>query len=414
MLDTKRDAIQNTAVDTWDKLHRKGTVNLSTGIGKTFVFLKACKLLPKGSKILFLAETTQREFDLNKDIAFFKKVFKWDLHAHHNLTFACYQTACKWSNTQWDLVCADEIHSSLTPIYSLFYKQNKYNYILGLSATIDRNTSYIVNGEEINKGILIDSIAPVIFKYSLNQAISDGTTKKLRIYYIQHKLDSINRNVEAGTKDKRFKTTEKDAYDYWDNQFKQALFLPDGDKKLFRIRNTSAARAKILYNLDSKIEALKKLIPVLKGKTLLFGNSIETLLKVTPHVISNKNTETKNLELREKFDKGKINIIGSFKMLKQGANLKSLDNTVLMSYYSKELDMIQALGRQRVSDSTGNVFIFVTTGTQEVKWSKKALQNITNYEEIHCKDIDECIEKYQFNETFSESIEQKEKEENVS
>jgi hypothetical protein len=81
-------------------------------------------------------------------------------------------------------------------------------------------------------------------------------------------------------------------------------------------------------------------------------------------------------------------------MLKQGANLKDLDNTILMSYYSKELDMVQAIGRQRVSDSIGNIFIYVTAGTQEVKWYKKAMENINNYEEIHCTSTDDCIQKY--------------------
>jgi hypothetical protein len=65
-----------------------------------------------------------------------------------------------------------------------------------------------------------------------------------------------------------------------------------------------------------------------------------------------------------------------------------------MSYYSKELDMIQAIGRQRVTDSIGNVFIYVTAGTQEVKWYKKAMENINNYEEIHCTSTDDCIQKY--------------------
>lgn len=111
-------------------------------------------------------------------------------------------------------------------------------------------------------------------------------------------------------------------------------------------------------------------------------------------MISNKNSDKENAKLRHDFDAGKIKTIASFKMLKQGANLKDLDNTILMSYYSKELDMIQAIGRQRVTDSVGNIFIYVTAGTQEVKWYKKAMENINNYEEIHCHSTDDCIQKY--------------------
>jgi superfamily II DNA or RNA helicase len=395
MLDSKRGEIQDSAVATWDKTGRKGTINLSTGIGKTFCFIKATRLLPKGSSILFLAETSQREFDLEKDIKFFKKLYGYDLKSVHNLTFMCYQSSYKLTNTTWDLVCADEIHMSLTPQYAKFYKNNIYKHILGLSATVDRTTKYLdEEGNETNKGELIDDIAPIVFKYNLNQAVKDGTTKKLRIFIINHALDSLNKTIKAGTKNAPFLTTEKDNYDYWDSQFKKALFLPDGEAKTFKIRTTSAARAKVLYTLPSKVEAVKKLMAELKGKSLVFGNSIDILELVTPYVISNKNTDRQNAEFRKWFDDGIIKTIGSFKMLKQGANLKDLDNTILMSYYSKELDMVQAIGRQRVSDSIGNIFIYVTAGTQEVKWYKKAMENINNYEEIHCTSTDDCIQKY--------------------
>lgn len=406
MLDSKRDEIQNIAIQIWVETGKKGTINLSTGIGKTFSFIKATRFLPKGSKILFLAETSQREFDLRKDIALFKKLFKYDVEANHTLTFMCYQSSYKLTGTHWDMVCADEIHMSLSPEYIKFYKNNKYKTILGLSATIDRPTSYVIDDVEITKGEMIDEIAPVVFKYTLNEAVKDGTTKKLRIFIVNHSLDYHNKSIKAGSAKAQFMQTEKDAYDYWDNQFKRALFLPDGPAKTFKIRNTSAARAKILYNLPSKITEINKLLAVLSGKTLLFGNSVDALLALTPNVISNRNTDKQNLELREKFDKGTINLIASFKMLKQGANLANLDNTILMSYYSKELDMIQAIGRQRVTNSIGSIFIYVTAGTQETKWYRKAMENINNYEEIHCHNTDDAIKKYQqLAEEASKSIE---------
>ena len=395
MLDSKRDEIQNLAVAAWEQAGKKGTLNLSTGIGKTFSFIKATRLLPKKSKVLFLAETTQREIDLNKDIALFKKLFGYDLKSSHDLTFMCYQSAYNLTGTEWDMVCSDEIHMSLTPQYVKFYKNNTYKHILGLSATVDRSTKYLdEEGKELSKGLWLDEIAPVCYKYNLNQAVKDGTTKKLRIFIITHQLDYEKKIVPAGSKAKPFLTTEKAAYDYWDAEFKKALFLPDGPAKTFKIRNTSAARAKVLYTLFSKVEAVLKLRKALIGKTLIFGNSIDTLLCVTPNVISNQNSEKENYRLRQEFDSGKIDTIASFKMLKQGANLKDLDNTVLMSYYSKELDMIQAIGRQRVTDKIGSVFIYVTAGTQEIKWYRKAMENINNYEEIHCHSTDDCIEKY--------------------
>ena len=74
MLDNKRDEIQNNAVISWSEAGKKGTLNLSTGIGKTFCFIKATRLLPKGSKILFLAETSQRKFDFYGRKIFFRVI----------------------------------------------------------------------------------------------------------------------------------------------------------------------------------------------------------------------------------------------------------------------------------------------------------------------------------------------------
>ena len=402
MLDQKKLEIQESAVKVWFDTGCKGTLNLATGSGKTFCFLMICRMLASKSvvtgkylKVLFLAETNQREIDLKNDIDKFIKITGFDFYKFVDLHFACYQSAYKWKDTKWDLVCADEIHSGLTPQYSKFFENNKCDNIVGLSATIDRSTKYTdENGIEYTKGNLVDKIAPVVFTYSLNDSIKNNTSKKLTIYIINHRLDVTNKIIEAGTKDRKFLTTEQENYDYWDNEFKKSLFLPDGPAKTFRIRNTSAARAKLLYIAPSKIDITNKLISQLKGKTIVFGNSIDALNQITKNTISSKNSDIKNALIRQQFADNKINIIGSFKMLKQGANLPHLDNTVIHSYYSKELDFIQMLGRQRNSEFAGNVFILRTAGTVETKWYSKAMEKITNYEIIECANVEDCINKY--------------------
>lgn len=292
-----------------------------------------------------------------------------------------------------------EIHDSLTPTYSKFYFNNKIKKLLGLSATIDKSTKYTIDEAEITKGDLLNRIAPVVFSYNLNDAVNDETTKKLNIFIIYHQLDDHKKSVTAGTKTAPFLTTEKSGYDYWDKEFKKALFLPEGSAKLFRIRNTSAARAKILYNLPSKIESIKELLTNLKGQTIIFGNSLEALHKITNDVLDGKKSTKTNELIRNNFDNKKTSVIGSFKLLKQGANLKQVDNTIIMSYYGKEKDMIQRLGRQRDDGSVGNVFIYLTLGTQEQKWLDNSMENITEYNMIYCNGTKDTIKKY--SETFT-------------
>jgi superfamily II DNA or RNA helicase len=346
-LDKKREQIQDQALQAWIQKNKKGTVEIITGLGKTMIAMKAIMTMPKGCSVLWLAETNQRWKDVKDDIINFKKFYNIDIYEHvDKIEMFCYQSAYKWTDKHFDIVIADEIHDGLTLEYSKFFLYNTYNSIIGLSATINRKTVYKTeSGEEITKGELIDNIAPICFKYSVNQGQEDGTARKLNIHVINHNLDFQTKNVLAGSKTKQFLTTEKNSYDYWDNEFKKSLFLPASIKE-FKLRVTSSARARILYNLPSKVVVTKKLLEVLSDKTIVFGNSIEALLQVTPNVISSKNSELKNSDIRNKFDSGEYDIIGSFKMLKQGANLKGLTNAVIMSYYSVEKDITQMIGKQ--------------------------------------------------------------------
>jgi superfamily II DNA or RNA helicase len=251
----------------------------------------------------------------------------------------------------------------------------------------------MVDEEEIIlKGHLLDDIAPVCYTYSIDDGQKDGTSRKLDVYVINHKLDISKKKMEAGTKKNRFLQTEWAAYNYKDQQFKKALWAPQAVKS-FRIRTTSAARAKLLYDLPSKIDATKLLISNIPGKTIIFGNSIDALTKITPNVVSSKNTAKKNEKIREDFDKGKTKLIGSFKMLKQGANLVGLDNVVIHSYYSKSKDLIQRIGRLRNNGEVGRVFIFVTFGTQEQKWLDMMFENVDALNMVYCKDVNDCLSK---------------------
>lgn len=393
-LDKKKDKIQQEALIKWIKTGKIGTAAMGTSMGKTFLALHALYTMPKFDDTihLFLAEQTDRERDLLEQIEFYNKIFKRDVLKDYNLRFYCYQTVYKWKNHKFGLIIADEIHDSLTPSYHEFYLNNDYDALLGLSATIERKTSYIINGLAVTKGQLLDNIAPVFFTYTLNQGLSENTVRKLQIHVIYHELDSINKNILSGSAKKKFYQTEKDAYTYWNREHDASWFLLNEDEREFKIRITSHKRSRILFELPSKVEAVKKLIKYIEGKTILFGNSISALRKVTPHVITSKNKENENIKIRENFDKGIINIIGSFKKLKQGANLKEVDNAILMSYYSIEKNIIQQVGRLRKNqDKEGNVYIFVTRNTQEEKWFKLMMEGVSSYPITYYNDIDNFI-----------------------
>ena len=58
MIDKKREEIQNNAFQSWFNNNKIGTLQIITGLGKTFIAFRALLTMPKGSNCLFLAETT--------------------------------------------------------------------------------------------------------------------------------------------------------------------------------------------------------------------------------------------------------------------------------------------------------------------------------------------------------------------
>ena len=387
-LTTARGRIQSEALNAWIKLGQKGTIEVITGLGKTKIAMSAIKLLPKDSKILFLAEVKDRELELEREQE------KWGVK-DWDITFSCYQSAYKWKDTEWDLVIADEIHDSLTPVYSRFYRNNKYDSIMGLSATIDeRAVVEEVNDIKVTKGELLKKIAPVCYTYDINDGQVEGTARPLDIYVINHKLDIYNKTIVAGNNTKKWYQTEYGAYAYKDLMFRKALGAPI-EMRERKIHIASAARAKLLYELPSKVSVVKDLLNAITGRTILFGNSLSSLELITSNVISSHKGDKENKQIREDFDNGKLDLIAAFKKLKQGANLKDLDNCVIMSYYSKEKDLIQRIGRLRNNGEIGRIFILVTENTQEEVWYRRMTEclNEDNLNIIKCSDVMDCIVK---------------------
>jgi len=419
-LNEKKNRIQDAAIEKWIYLGKCGTVEAITGIGKMFIFLKALCTMPRHQQDtvhLFLAETTQRDRDLQEQIKIFNKIYNVDVLAMYNLEFHCYQEVYKWKGYKLGLVGCDEIHEQLTPEYIKFHLYNKYDAIIGLTALLKSDQFYTIKkdlplrnffGKDmINKYEMIAKIAPICYRYTVNQGQLDDTSRKLNIYVIQNKLDSVNKNVLGGAKHSPFLQTEASAYSYATKLFNEAVNLepkPEEDwirfeeKKQLKIIQASNKRSNILYNLLSKVCIIKVLLANIKTKSIVFGTSLESLKKITPNVISSLNSDSVNDVILNNFAKDIITVIGSFKKLIQGANLPDLDNCFIISYYSSQVKLIQMMGRLRQNkNKVGNVFIIVTQGTQEVVWFNKMIKDVIDYNIIYCDGVQDCLTKYREN-----------------
>ena len=364
-LNNKKDSIQNTALEVWNKNHRYGTCEIITGLGKTFLALKALLTYPKNefnTIHLFLAEQKDRKNDLYKDILKFNKIYNCDILKEYNLQFHCYQTVRNWKNFKIGLVIADEIHDSISPENCKFYFNNTYEGILGLTAKFNGDKIYDFSNDKfliekfgklyVYKSDILDLIAPIVYTYNINEGQKDNTSRNLNIYIFNHDLDAVSKNIEAGSKARPFYQTEYAAYKYLTKKFNDCIKmepclnedLSDFEtKKNLEILKIVNKRTKFLHTLPSRFRLVRTLLKYLNDKTIIFGNSISELEKFTPNVVSSKKSDAQNDAIRDLFDKDIINTIGSFKKLKQGANLDKVANCIIHSYYSTEIDFIQRI-----------------------------------------------------------------------
>lgn len=382
----RMDQIQNKAVSEYLK-YDKATIVAHTGIGKTFIFFKALYALrDKGiplSSILFLAEVQDREFDLLKNAEAFEKVYNKNPYDDFHIEFMCYQTAYKIKGKTYAFVCADEIHFAMSPEYSKFFKNNKINKLLGITATLEGHIKYFAK----TKQDFINEIAPVCFEYDINDGRDNKTFRDLEVYVIRHKF-STEKTIEKKSKTGKFYVSEEHDYKYWTKRYVQAL----QDNELHKIKEyIIRKRARMIYNSQSRKKLLAKLVSKLeksKEKTLVFANSLDVLHEVVPATISSRNKPEKNTKFREMFEKGKITLLGSFKKLKQGANLPMLKNIVIHSYYSSGGDLVQRIGRARLAPDSARIFIFLNPDTVELDWFTGMMKDL-DVEPIFVDNIDQ-------------------------
>lgn len=408
----KKDKVQRQAIEEWVNHDRRGTTQIVTGLGKTFIALHALYTLPKDDRIhYFFAEVVDRRKDLRAQIDKYNKIFNRDVLNDYKLKFATYQSACKWKGKEIGLAIFDEIHELLTPKRFKLFENNSFDYTLGLSATIDLEHYY--SEIRMSKGDMLNEVAPICYSYGLDESIANGTTRNLNIYVISHDLDARKRTVPSGSAKRKFYQTESKAYEFWDSFLKKALannidYNKKTDESLIsynkriskleeerqsKINISMSKRSKILYDLPSKIPIVKTLLKHLNSRSIIFSNSLDSLLKITPNVVSSRNRESVNESIRNKFETKEIDVIGSFRKLEQGANLPDLDNVIMMSYYSKSKSLIQRLGRLRDNGKVGNVFIILTRDTQEGVWFVKMLEDINNLNLIYCNGVEDCLKK---------------------
>ena len=142
--------------------------------------------------------------------------------------------------------------------------------------------------------------------------------------------------------------------------------------------------------MPSKTEAAKFLLEHIipkEERTLIFAGSIAQAEQVCTDFFHSK-TNDKKFNL---FTEEKINRLSSVKSLNEGHNISNLDNALIIQLNSKELSMVQRIGRivRYRDEHIANIYIINVRNTVDENWLESSLSdfdqnNITylNYSQL--------------------------------
>jgi len=376
-----KDKEQKKALNAWAKAGFCGSVIAGTGFGKSRIAVLAIDhILKQNSRsnnkaALILVPTIQLQAQ------FVDEFDKWNVDSS-KVDIMCYQTAYKLTGHHYDIVVCDEIHLGLSEEYRKFFKNNIYDSLLCMTATLPEEEEY--------KNILM-KIAPVIYKISLDECVSLGIVAPYIIECVPVKL-TITEQAEYKHVNNTFVKWKYalghfDAFDNAKSIIKNSNASPQDKKAAALFYKAIRERKAIVDFAANKIVEFQKLVlSNLNKKILVFSGAnkfTDDLCKAAfPLALAYHSGKTKKQKetALQKFRDNEINVLCSTKALNQGLDVPDANMGIICGITSKSLSMIQRVGRllRFQEGKIGKIIILYVKDSQEEKWLKQSVKNLNN------------------------------------
>jgi len=276
-----------------------------------------------------------------------------------HITFTTYRSLPK-QRVDYDWLYLDECHS-LKHSHSEYLDElnSKGGKILGLSGTYPAYASS-------EKGVMCNQYCRKIFEYNIDEAIEDGMLNNYTIYVHMLKLSNFH-TVEKKTKTGTFKTSEVKDQAYYDS----AITRASSD---FMKQRLIIGRMKSLQSYQTKVDYIKKILPNIPYKVLVFANTkkqADEISKYSYHS-SNKNSEH-NLQL---FADNKIKELSCVDQLSEGKNIPNLRAGIIMHTFSNERKLRQKVGRflRLNPDESATIHVLCYEDSVDLRWVQNSLK----------------------------------------
>lgn len=368
---TKKCEIQEKAYKALEEVGFRGQVHMATGVGKSrLAILRADRKhadAEEGELLLIVPTKKLRDNNWAEEFE------KWsDTGVYGKFERSCYVSVNKIVGKHFRYVIMDECHN-ITQNNAEFFKNNTVDEVIMMTAT---------EPDDPIKSLMLEAIGPEVFTYTLEQGIEDGIIPPFWIHVVEVDLDSSDKYIKAGTKDKPFLNTEKAQYAWLTKSFitAQVLNKKSGYQKEFLVHKAMSARVGFISTLRSKTwlaRCILQNIPVDK-RVILFCGSIAQAEELLPGKTYHSET---NDSMLIAFQQEVIDRLATVRAVNEGINIPNLDTAIIVQLNSSTKDMIQRLGRVVRWNADGYepiIYIIVVRDTQDMSWLQEALSKINS------------------------------------
>ena len=386
MLNKNKDELQQKALEACEQ---EGNIllTMATGTGKSRIAIEYAKRHNVQSIALLVPTENLRDSNWQEEF------YKWDANEiwDKNTLRLCYASGSKIKGNEFDLVIMDESHNIIELSYE-FFEDNICKKVIALTATSPKKLEKLNIFSKLN--------FRRIFSVNLDEAIELGVVSPYRITVVYTQLNDTLRYIDAGSRAKPFKTTEKNQYNYLTKMINslQEPEMVDGvqveryisPKEKSMMDMYIRKRMHLINSLRSKEHAAKVILKTIpeEDRYLIFAGSIQQAESLCEYRYHSK-TDSKHLEM---FQKGELNRLSCVEALNEGINIPDVDGSIMVQIRRSDIKLIQRIGRNiRFREGhEAHIYIIVCKDTQDEVWFNKASENLDE-SRIEYKSINEFL-----------------------
>lgn len=347
-----KDEIQQEALKAVGENKRCG-VAVSMGVGKTLIGLRhMAQIYTEDCRFLVVAPKRSIFQSWIDDAEKFKLSYLLD-----HIEFSTYISLVK-KDVDYDCIYLDECHSLLLTHEPWL---NSYKgRIVGLTGTPPKFPSS-------EKGKMVESFCPMVYRYMVDTAVDDRILNDYRIVIHGIELDK-NKTLRVEKNGKVWFTSEEATYDYWTGRLENAH--SGKEIQIMRIM-----RMKALMEFPSKEKYAAQLLRSIDEKCIVFANTHKQADKLCSHSYHSSNPKSEdNLMM---FKDGNIKKLSSVLQLNEGVNIPDLKQGIILHSYANERKSSQRIGRllRLNPKETSTVHILYYKDTIDLMWVKKAIED---------------------------------------